>query len=165
MFNAKLLRTQEMDRISLLEPHSNSRTATSYKIIIIDDNEDHVELISQAFQKVLPGVKLIHFDRGKQALKYIRGHASKTPFQDRPEIQLILLDWDLPDIDGVEVLRRLKRDKNLRSIPVVFLSNVDAPEEIERAMACGAEQYIIKPFAFKDLARTLQKVANQWFVN
>ena len=151
-----------MGRATFVKSQHNPGEIQAHKIVIIEDNADHIELILQALQKVRPEYRLLSFYNGREALEYLNRVVQQSPFQDHLNVELILLDYNLPEFDGVEILKRLKSDLRLRNIPVVFLSSVDNQEEIDRAMAHGAEEFIVKPFAFCDLTRSIQKVTNLW---
>jgi len=102
------------------------------KVLIIEDDP----FLSGMYLKKL---KLSGFEvkvaaDGKDGLESIK--------KDRPD--LILLDIVLPQMDGYEILKRLKEDKELRNIPVILLTNLGQKEEVEKGMALGAEAYIIK---------------------
>lgn len=134
------------------------------QIVLIEDNADHLELIIQAFRRILPDRAIQTFTTCEAALQYIRSQTAASALLHAPEIELVVLDLDLPDASGLKVLQALKQHRLLREIPVVILSNVDSQPEIDRAMTLGAEEYIIKPFAFRDLSRTIEKIANQFCV-
>ncbi len=137
------------------------KDTTQSQIILVEDNPDHLELVLQAFRRTLPGRRIRYFCSGQEVLQFIREQTSTALLQE-PEIELVILDLDLPDIDGHVVLEHLKQNRLFRHVPVVILSNVDSQGDIDRALAYGAEDYIIKPFAFKDLSLTIQKIVNQF---
>lgn len=102
------------------------------KILIIEDDP----FLSGMYQKKL---KLSGFEvkvaaDGKEGIEALK--------KDRPD--LVLLDIVLPQMDGYEILKRLKEDKDLRSIPVILLTNLGQKEEVEKGLALGADAYIIK---------------------
>ena len=70
---------------------------------------------------------------------------------------LILLDLHLPDIDGEEVLRRLRADERMRDIPVIILSADATPMQMERLMACGAEDYLTKPLELAGFVEAVER--------
>jgi DNA-binding response OmpR family regulator len=102
------------------------------KILIIEDDP----FLSGMYLKKLKlsGLEVKVAVDGQEGLESIK--------KDRPD--LVLLDIVLPQMDGYEILKRLKEDKELRTIPVILLTNLGQKEEVEKGMALGAEAYIIK---------------------
>jgi DNA-binding response OmpR family regulator len=103
-----------------------------YKILLVEDDEFLAELYSLKLTEEGYDVFLAH--NGEKGLRYAR---EKKP-------SLILLDIILPKMDGMDVLRALKNDKALKSIPVVLLTNLSHRGEVEKGLAAGAKDYLIK---------------------
>lgn len=101
-------------------------------IVLIEDDQFLGGLIAEKLTK--EGYRVVHAFDGKEGL-------AKTK-EERPE--LVLLDIILPGIDGFEVIQKLKEDPQTNAIPVVMLTNLGQREDVERAMALGATDYIIK---------------------
>ncbi|MBX3607935.1 MAG: response regulator [Piscinibacter sp.] len=106
-------------------------------VLYIEDNEVNVLLVQQLLAR-WAGVRFVHAHNGRQGLDMVRSL--------RPG--LVLLDMQLPDIDGLEVLRRLKDDPATRELPVIALSASAMPEDVARARALGVTAYWTKPIAF-----------------
>lgn len=102
------------------------------KILIIEDDTFLRNLISQKLQK--EGYKVAEAVDGEEGIKKIK--------EEKPD--LVLLDLILPEIDGFEVLRRVKEDPLLSAIPVIILSNLGQQEDVEKGMKLGAIDYLIK---------------------
>lgn len=102
------------------------------KILIIEDDPFLSEMYCKKLKRL--GFESRVAVNGKEGLEIVR--------QDRPD--LILLDIVLPQVDGYEVLKRLKEDKELRKIPVIFLTNLGQKDEVEKGVSLGADAYIIK---------------------
>lgn len=116
------------------------------RVVIIEDEKDIVDLIRYNFRK--EGFEIESFLRGKEGLEYLR----------RKPADLVLLDILLPDLDGVEICRRLRADDRLKSIPVIFLSAKG--EEIDRVVGLeiGADDYVVKPFSPRELIARVKAV-------
>ena len=130
-------------------------------ILLVEDNPDHVELILKALRdnNVLNEVHVV--TNGEEALDFLyqRGeHADAL----RPGF--ILLDIKLPRVDGIEVLRRIKADPKLKSIPVVMLTTSAGEEEIVESYSCGANSYIVKPVDFEQFAKAIKELRLYWLV-
>ena len=133
----------------------------SVDILLVEDNLDHVELILKVLgeDQVLDAV---HVARdGEEALDFLY---RRGEYADAPEPGLILLDIKLPRVDGIEVLRQIKSDGELKSIPVVMLTTSGGEEEIVESYRCGANSYIVKPVDFEQFVRTVRQVRLYWLV-
>jgi len=108
------------------------------KILIVDDEEDLLKVVSFRLEKT--GYKVCCAVTGKEALEMAA--------RERPD--LILLDLRLPLLNGMEVCTQLKKDDNLKQIPVIIFTASSGHVD-EKAMACGADDYIVKPFTPEDL--------------
>ena len=115
------------------------------EILLVEDNEGDVLLASEAFKTLRVPYTLSVASDGEQALAML--HRAE-PYQDQPRPDFILLDLNLPKRDGREVLETIKRDPDLRGIPVVVLSGSRAEEEIAHSYALYANAYIVKPVHF-----------------
>jgi two-component system response regulator len=121
-------------------------------ILLVEDNADHAEFTLKALQ----GEKTVrtHWVKdGQEALDFLH---------HRPRPSLIFLDIHLPKIDGNEVLRRIKADTGLRSIPVVMLTTSDREEEMTAAYRAGANSYVTKPAALGQFAERVKTLKDYW---
>lgn len=117
---------------------------STFTILIVDDDEGHVELVRRNLSRIALGNPLFALHDGSQALDYI---FRRGDFADRTgESLLILLDINMPgSVDGVEVLRQIKADHQTCKIPVIMLSTTDDPREIALCYELGCSVYITKP--------------------
>lgn len=116
------------------------------RIVIIEDEKDIVDLVRYNFRK--EGFEVESFTRGKDGLGYVRQNA----------VALVLLDIMLPDLDGMEICRRLRADERLKSLPVIFLTAKG--EEVDRVVGLemGADDYVVKPFSPRELIARVKAV-------
>jgi chemotaxis family two-component system response regulator Rcp1 len=128
-----------------------------FHILLIEDNPADARIIERALREGDLEHRLTVFQDGRQALDYlVRLRESGSP--DDLEPDLILLDLNLPGLDGCQVLTRIKQDPDLRSIPVVILTGSRREEDVVQTYQAGANTYIQKPSEFpryRDLVRTL----------
>jgi len=101
-------------------------------ILVIEDDQFLRELMVRKI--VSEGYNSLETETGEEGIEMIK--------KEKPD--LVLLDIILPGIDGVEVLKKIKEDPNVKSIPIVILSNLAGPEEIERGLKLGAVDYLVK---------------------
>jgi CheY-like chemotaxis protein len=116
-------------------------------VLYIEDQETNVALMRRIFSR-WPTMHLDTTFTGGGGLEHVREHPP----------DLVLLDGNLPDIDGTEVLRRLRRDPATADLPVIVVSADTAPERIAALMAAGANEYVTKPFSFEHLDRLINEL-------
>jgi CheY-like chemotaxis protein len=122
---------------------------TPRKVLYIEDNLSNLTLIERLLAR-RPGLKLISAMTGNLGLDLARQHAG--------DLDLILLDLHLPDLQGDEVLLRLRRDPKSSEIPVVIVSADATPGQIQRLLASGADDYLTKPLDVRSFMRMLDRV-------
>jgi len=117
---------------------------SNFTILIVDDDEGHVELVRRNLSRIALGNPILALHDGAQALDYI---FRRGDFAGRnSESLLILLDINMPgSVDGVEVLRQIKADHRTSKTPVIMLSTTDYPREIALCYELGCSEYITKP--------------------
>jgi len=133
-------------------------------ILLVEDNPDDVELTRIAFAEAKVANQLVVVSDGAEALDFLfaRGkHADRTP-DDLPSI--VLLDLNLPKIDGREVLQAIRADERTRSLPVVVLTTSTEPFDVEASYALGVNSYIQKPVDFKQFVWAVKQVGLYWLV-
>ncbi len=114
-------------------------------IIIVEDDPGHSKLIENNLRRGGLETPIKAFENGQQALDYLK---SQGDFSDRPIDQstlLLLLDINMPIMNGVELLRILKQDTQLRDIPVIMLTSTDDQREIDECYSLGCNLYVPKP--------------------
>jgi CheY-like chemotaxis protein len=131
-------------------------------ILLVEDNPDHAELTIRALKDGNMLNEIIWVKDGEEALDFLyrRGRYSDETQGIRPG--LILLDIKLPKIDGHEVLRRIKTDEQLRSIPVVMLTTSEREDEVAASYQAGANSFVSKPVRFTEFAAKVRSVKLYW---
>ncbi|HEY8899752.1 MAG TPA: response regulator [Chthoniobacterales bacterium] len=112
-------------------------------ILITDDDPGHVRLIERNLKRSGLRNPVERFENGQEILDFLfcRGRRQRA----RDLRYLLLLDVRMPQVDGVETLRRIKSDPELKKLPVIMLTTTDDPREVERCHALGCNTYIVKP--------------------
>ena len=131
-------------------------------ILLVEDNESHALLARRGLSQYKKPVKIIHVINGEAAIDYLfrRGSYSDPIISPRP--RLILLDLRLPRIDGLDLLKEVKEDEDLKSIPVVILTSSMAEPDIIRSYYFNANSYLVKPLDFNDFRQEMIDLANYW---
>jgi len=131
-------------------------------ILMADDDPEDVMLARDALEESRLANTLNVVGDGEQLLDYLyqRGIYDES---SAPRPGLILLDLNMPRLDGREALARIKSDPNLRRIPVVVLTTSKAEEDVFRSYDLGANSYITKPVTFDSLVNVVRGLAEYWF--
>ena len=133
-------------------------------ILLVEDNPDDVELTRIAFDEAKIANNLVVVGDGAEALDYLfaRGaHAGRDP-SDLPSI--VLLDLNLPKVDGREVLQAIRANEATRTLPVVVLTTSTEPFDVEASYALGVNSYIQKPVDFEQFVWAVKQVGLSWLV-
>ncbi|MDQ3510677.1 MAG: response regulator [Pseudomonadota bacterium] len=137
---------------------------TRKEILLVEDNPDDVELTRLAFEESRIGNKLVVVSDGAAALDYLfaRGKYSERDPTQLPSI--VLLDLNLPKIDGREVLQAIRANESTRTLPVVVLTTSAEPFDVESSYALGVNSYIQKPVDFEQFVWAVKQVGLYWLV-
>ncbi len=126
-------------------------------ILLVEDDAGDVWFTRDTFDYYKVGNALHVVSDGVEALRFVR---REPPYEDAPRPGLILLDLDLPRIDGLAVLADLTRDESLRDIPVVVLTTSEDESDVVRSYDLGASAYITKPVDFDRLVDVVRQIDN-----
>ncbi len=126
-----------------------------FLIIMIEDDEGHARLIEKNLKRAGIGNELLYIPNGAKALEHFFGNGSSCA---RNERSLVLLDLNLPEVDGYEVLKRLKGDAKTHAVPVIILTTTDDPREIDRCYELGCNVYITKPVEYDNFSDAIRKL-------
>ncbi|MFQ5794924.1 MAG: EAL domain-containing protein [Candidatus Bipolaricaulia bacterium] len=129
------------------------------KILLVEDNPDDIEITKRALKKSELDDDLLVIQDGEEALNFLH---KREKHRDAPRPDLILLDLNLPKIDGREVLVQIKRDEKLRQIPVIVLTVSKYEKDIAKAYNSGASSYITKPADFRGFVKIIKIVRDYW---
>jgi CheY-like chemotaxis protein len=129
-------------------------------ILLVEDNQDHAELTLKALQN---GNHIFWVKDGEEALEFLQ-RRNRWAGNAAPRPGLILLDINLPKVAGHEVLKRIKADESLRSIPVVMLTTSDRDEDVVASYRAGVNSFVTKPVRFSDFVERLKNVKGYWLL-
>ena len=133
------------------------------KILLVEDNVREVELVLAALAKDNLANEVVVARDGGEALDYLhrRGEFHSRP-PDNPVV--VLLDLKMPKVDGLEVLRLMKSDDELKIIPIVILASSREEADLARSYELGANSYVVKPADFQQFADVIRQLGMFWAV-
>jgi Response regulator containing a CheY-like receiver domain and an HD-GYP domain len=137
----------------------------SVELLLVEDNVHDAELAIRHLTKNNLANNLYHVKDGEEALEFIFGtgrYASRQGVMQRPRI--VLLDIQMPKVNGIEVLQKLKSDPRTRSIPVVILTSSKEDPDIQTCYDLGANSYIVKPVNFEGFAMAIKNLGYYWLL-
>jgi DNA-binding response OmpR family regulator len=126
-------------------------------IIMIEDDEGHARLIERNIRRSGVNNEIIPFSNGTDAIKYLFGDDG-SGLVHKGRALLILLDLNLPDMTGIDILKQVKENKFLKSAPVVILTTTDDSQEIKRCYELGCNVYITKPVNYESFANAIRQL-------
>jgi CheY-like chemotaxis protein len=133
-------------------------------LLIVEDSNEDFEALQRFLRRSPNAIPIQRCVNGEQALAFLNragNYYSSGEISRRPS--LIVLDLNLPGIDGREVLHRIKQDDNLKTIPVVVFTTSNNPKDIQDCYSYGVNSYIVKPINFQKLKRDVQTLVDYWF--
>lgn len=134
---------------------------SSSVILLAEDDEDDYLITKMAFQKSQIRNPLHHVKNGEELMDYLR-HNGRYASENPPCPILILLDLNMPKMDGREALKAIKSDPKLKKIPVVILTTSKSEEDILLTYELGANSFIKKPTNFHDFLKILGSLTEYW---
>jgi two-component system, response regulator len=124
-------------------------------ILLVEDNPQDAEMTQRALRQHNLVNRLHWVKDGAEALECLLAN-------DRQKPKLVLLDLKMPKVDGIEVLRRMKGDPVLRTIPVVIMTSSNEERDVVESYRLGANSYIVKPVGFEAFLETVAKIGLYW---
>ncbi len=130
-------------------------------ILLVEDNSSDEKLTLLAFKNCGVANEVVVVRDGVAALDYLHGSADQT---GRVLPAVVLLDVNLPKLDGLEVLRRLRADERTRFVPIVMLTASKEEEDVIKSYSLGANAYVRKPVRFAEFAEAVKTVGLFWLL-
>lgn len=132
-------------------------------ILIAEDDDDDYFLTGQALKEARIAADLRRVCDGEELLDYLRRRKRFSGSDVAPLPSLILLDLNMPRMDGREALREIKGDPRLRHLPIVVLTTSKAEEDVVRSYELGVNSFITKPLTFQALVEAIKVLGRYWF--
>lgn len=137
----------------------------SVEILLVEDNITDAELTIRELKKHNMANNLVHVKNGEEALDFIFAtgkYATTREIQYSPRV--VLLDIQMPKVNGLEVLQKIKADVRTRAIPVVVLTSSKESPDIQKCYDLGANSYIVKPVNFEGFAQAIKNLGFYWLL-
>ncbi len=133
-------------------------------ILLVEDNPDDVKITERALTKGKVLNRLYVARDGQEALDFLFNEGEYADTQKAPRPGLILLDINLPKVNGIDVLKKVKADEKLRRIPIIMLTVSKRDEDIIRSYDLGVNSYIIKPVEFDKFVEMIKNIELYWLL-
>jgi len=131
-----------------------------FEVLLVEDSPADARLTREALAESLQEARLTVVSDGSEALRYLR---RQEPYRHAPRPDLILLDLNMPRMDGYQVLAQIKADADLRRIPVIMLSTSLSDNDVLRCYNLHANSYIAKPADLEQFLEVVSKLMHFWF--
>jgi CheY-like chemotaxis protein len=134
-------------------------TPQLFQVLLVDDDEGDAFLIEELLEEMESEIRLARVSDGVEAMAYLQ---LEPPYQEAKRPDLILLDLNMPRMDGRQVLKAIRENQSISHIPVVILTTSDARFDINNAYLSGSNCYIIKPSGIQNLMAMLKNMSHFW---
>ena len=130
------------------------------EVLLVEDNQHDVILTQQAFKQARMTIHLHHVKNGIECMAFLR---KETPYENVPTPDLILLDLNMPIMDGREVLEAISQDDTLNHLPVVILTTSEDEKDIYKMYRLRCSSYIVKPVDLNQFIHVVRELSEYWF--
>lgn len=135
------------------------------EILLVEDNSSDAQLTIRELKKHNMANNLVHVKNGAEALDFIFATGQYARSREIHHVpRVILLDIQMPKVNGMEVLEKIKADPRTKSIPVVILTSSKESPDIKKCYALGANSYIVKPVNFESFAESIKNLGFYWLL-
>ena len=139
---------------------TQTKSVEPIELLLVEDNDDDVVLTRESFRATSLPINLNRVENGEQCMAFLR---KQPPFENAPTVELVLLDINMPRMDGREVMAAITADATLRHLPVVVLTTSSAETDIHQMYALRCSSYIVKPVIFEEFTQAITKLEDYWW--
>ena len=132
-------------------------------VLLVEDSKADQRLVIRALKNAKIKTDLHVVDDGELALKYLNREAEYASEESSPRPDLILLDMNLPRVDGKQVLKQIRNNPDIRNIPVVMLTTSNHEKDVMESYSLGVNAYITKPVEMEGFVNAIQRLEEFWF--
>ncbi|WP_460204387.1 response regulator [Scytonema sp. NUACC21] len=137
-------------------------TKLNEPLLVVEDSNEDFKMLQRLMKRLAVQNPIYRCTNGDEVLDFLYQEGDYQDPKIAPRPSVILLDLNLPGIDGRDLLQRLKQDRSLREIPIVVFTTSSNPMDIELCYQKGANGYLIKPMDFQNLQKTIQAFVDYW---
>ncbi len=130
------------------------------EVLLVEDNDNDMFITRKGFEEAKLALNLHHVENGQECMAFLRKDGQ---YADAPTPDLVLLDLNMPVMDGREVLAEIVKDEQLRKLPVVILTTSNGERDILDMYNLRCSSYIVKPVDFTQFQRVIQQLSDYWF--
>ena len=141
---------------------SRSQARFNFTVLYVEDEENDVLLLEYAWREALVEERLEVAKNGKEALNYFQRQGTTAGRHDRPRCLLVLLDLNLPQVTGFELLSWVRKHDRFKRLPVIVLTSSNHSQDIQLAYELGANAFLVKPANLDALVKLVQSIKNFW---
>jgi CheY-like chemotaxis protein len=134
------------------------------EILLVEDNPQEAELTIRALKKRTLANHFVHVHDGQEAIDFLFGTGAYKARDVTKMPKVVLLDLKLPKLDGIEVLRMLRKDERTKWVPVVVLTSSREERDVIEAYQLGANSYIVKPVDFEKFLEVVSNMITYWLL-
>jgi two-component system response regulator len=135
----------------------------SQSILLVEDNQDDYEATCRAFEKANLSNPIVWCRSGRDALDFLKREGAHRDASNGARPGLVLLDLNMPGMDGRKTLELIKQDDSLKQIPVIILTTSADERDIQACYRTGANTYVQKPVSFEGLIEAIRRLKEYWF--
>jgi two-component system, response regulator len=131
-------------------------------ILLVEDDPAHAEIVRRNLEDFRVANRIVHVEDGQVALDYLFRRNGYADPNTSPRPSLVLLDMRLPKVDGMEVLRQIRQDDELKLMPVIVLTTSAAENDVVGAYTQGATSYLVKPVDIEGFTKMMEAFGFYW---
>lgn len=132
---------------------------TNIHILLAEDDDDHAELVIYSLEQASMTLSIDHVTDGEQVIQYLK---QEGEFKEKPRPSVLLLDLNMPKLNGLEVLERIKSAPEFSDIPAIMLTTSDAETDRAKAYQNHVNSYLVKPMDFAEFEKMLSTLCDYW---
>ncbi len=130
----------------------------SKPILLVEDDNVNVMSVKRALKDLKVTNELVHTGDGEEALEYLRNESNRKPY-------VILLDLNMPKMDGIEFLKTIKNNEAFKNVPIVVLTTSKAEHDIAESFKLGVDGYMVKSMDYEKFVETIRTITLYWILN
>lgn len=135
-----------------------------FEILLVEDNAEDAELALRALKKHKISAQVLHLENGAEALDYLFAQGEYSDRDTRNLPRMILLDINMPKVNGIDTLKRIKEDPRTKMVPVIMFTSSKEDIDLKQCYEIGSNSYVVKPVDFGDFDRAMKDLGLYWML-